>query len=259
MSNDDDLEEYECQAAGHTGSRSFYEPAGWSPKWCPDECRPWKNAQVDQEYTCQSCGVRFCITAQTKIYHYFNEGPWEDPTDCPRCVRYGPPPKNTGQRPKPKKALKKQNAFSKLQSFRDPTPHPIATNPDDYQRWKPYEGLTCQQHIEQHTAWSQFSRTSEPDPNDCKSPTALDDDVSTFEGLLQAVNEITQITVEDSVREYTNSGNNNVVHLTLLDSNRIEATIMKPNAGPNGHELVTTYDSVTFTEIRRNIRTGKWQ
>ncbi len=271
--SEEDKETYECKAHGHTvGSVSFdAAPKDWfiwrnmpTPTWCPD-CRAWRKNQKNQGYICQSCGFRFCVTSTTKIHHYFNEGPWQDPTECAKCARGERPVRRTGTFRRQVRPVRVQTVdFDGLHSFRAPSAYLLSTSPADYQRWNPNEGLTRQQHIEQHTTWSQFSRILELDSLDRKSPTSLGSQEPTFEGLLRSANIVAQATHPVRVREYIDNRSNNIIHVTLTDTNRLEVTVFKPTAGPNGHELITTFDNQTVQNIKNNLTpkanaSAKWR
>lgn len=243
---------YSCHCKGcYYGFGSSFEaaPEEWyiargmtPPKNCPD-CRKWIKNQRDEKARCSLCKRIMRLPARYKISHHKKTGPWVLPDECLSCERGERPPTGAKGLPDRRKALR-------------PTPHPIreqapdfteiadgipvksrviAANPADYQHW--VGGETRQVHIEHHIEGSPHSWVGKS-----KSPSAMARS-SSFNVLLSRVSMALHSSDPATTREYLEG--NKIVRLTLLPSGKIERTIIKAKPGPNGHELITTFDHIT--------------
>jgi hypothetical protein len=159
------------------------------------------------------------------------------------------------ERPPQRRQVKREEKLIKLPRTRPTESYQLSIDPAGYQSLIPDGSQTRQQHIEQHTTWSQHSLVGDG-PRD-KSPTALAQQDPSFGALLRSAAIIAQSQNESNVAEYRGK-NGYIIKVTLTSSASLEVTIINHVAGPAGHELITTYDSYSLSQVVGNIRSGKW-
>ncbi len=260
-----------CKGCPHGYESTFYHrPPEWFaergvttlPKNCQD-CKALIKSFTDEAMRCTSCSRAIRISAKYKISHHKKTGPWEPMSECTRCEQGEKPPVSVERKPRKSRQVQQEPDFGELPSL-PVVSYPLNTVIADYQRIIPHEGISRQEHIQHHQDGSGYELT---DPEKAyqagldraKSPTALAQQEPTFEGLLRSANVVVQSAATDRSKEYNDAKSSYVVRVTLTDSTRLEVTIFKPNPGSNGHELVTTYDSVTVSEVLDNLDGGKWR
>jgi hypothetical protein len=262
-------ETYHCNSKGCSngyGSAFDAAPASWfaergmtPPKNCPD-CRKWIKAQGDQAVRCASCNRTMRLSARLKISHHKRTGPWALPEECRQCERGERPPRSARTwRERTEEEQKEEGAFKRLPVTCWPQRYPLDIQPANYTHpVKLGSKQTRQAHIEAHTDWSPHSQSKTHGGS--KSPTSLE--THDFGSLLQSANVITQVQSLENVREYKDTAYGRIVRVTLVDSTRIEVTIIESTPGTNGHqghELVTTYDGYTVEQVEDKLKKGEWR
>lgn len=84
---------YVCRNSGCQGDRNFedappewYQEKGISTPTNCKPCRAWLAVQVDEDVSCNACAHSWRIPQGVKIMHHRNEGVWQRPSYCNRCL-----------------------------------------------------------------------------------------------------------------------------------------------------------------------------
>jgi len=250
-------DEYFCNSMGCSngyGSSFYAAPAFWFqergfslPKNCPD-CRRWIKEQTDEVVYCNDCNYMMRLPARYKISHHKRTGPWERPTQCRRCERGAKAEQSYRGLPRRERqelpVRRDEDTFDSIANGITVQERIVDINAQNYQHMVGRrQSETRQTHIEHHMAASSHSLVGHG-----KSVSALGERGEDFASLLEQARDLMAITDPAMTREYLED--DKIVRLTLLTDGYIERTVIMAQPGPNGHELVTTFDGITVTSAK---------
>jgi len=166
------------------------------------------------------------------------------------------PPPRTARRPEEVKEIeRKTKTMLDLERKRPNTSYVLNANVADYEHPIGSRSTeTRREHLENHLP-SSLSVI-----NGVKSPTALGGQSGTFEDVLGSASIIATSTQSDLMVEYLDTTGRSpaIIKVSMVASGRIEVTVLRAVPGPNGHELVTTYDNVSIENVKAKVDSGKW-
>jgi hypothetical protein len=234
-----------------------------TPRNC-QACRAWKKREEaigDTVVRCTTCGQPIRTPYKYRISFYKNEGPYVQRTICRSCERGVKVPKGRVDEQREEAGLtNKEVSIARLKITQQNVSILLNTNlaAPLYQDQRVRNKLGVLQSREEHLREHLPGTLGQSKDGRVNSPTTLAWQDPSTTALMRSARIIAGVTSSDRQRLYTNNSNGNFIKVTLTDSHHVEVTVISKNAGPEGHELITTYDNYTVEQVKSKLDSGAW-